>query len=153
MLHGKKILFCNQNGEGHTPISTEAAERHNLNRDMFKNLRFVYITTRDREEAQTIGRAIVENRLAACVNIIDGMESIYRWEGKIHSEKEAILIAKTPYHNVHALTRLVREIHSYACPAIFTLTITEQEGNEEYLMWLLREARAPSTEYEPENDE
>lgn len=120
---------------------------------MFKNLRFVYITTRDRDEARAIGRTIVENRLAACINIIDGMESIYRWNGRIEEGRETILIAKTPYHNVHALTRVVREMHSNDCPAIFSLTITEQEGNEEYLMWLLRESRAPSTAYEPEPDD
>lgn len=117
---------------------------------MFKNLRLVYITTRDRDEAEKIGRAIVEEKLAACVNILDGMESIYRWKGEVHQEREAVLIAKVPYHNVHALTRLVKSIHSYECPCIITLTITEQEGNEEYLMWLLKESRHPATTFQLE---
>jgi len=110
---------------------------------MFKNLRIVYITTSDRDEARTIGRAIVEKRLAACVNIVDGMESIYHWKGQIETANECILIAKTPYHNVSNLTALVKELHSYENPAIVSITLTEQEGNEDYLMWLLREGSHP----------
>jgi periplasmic divalent cation tolerance protein len=110
---------------------------------MFKNLRFVYITTKDRQEARDIGKAIIEARLAACVNIIDGMESIYHWKGKVETGSEAILIAKTPYHNVNALTKLVKKLHSYDCPCVVSLTLTEQEGNEDYLLWLLKEARHP----------
>lgn len=108
---------------------------------MFKNLRLLYITTRDREEARQIGRALVEERLAACVNIIDGMESLFEWDGEIQTETEAILIAKTPYYNVDKLTQRVRQLHSYDCPAILSITLTEQEGNEEYLLWLLRQSR------------
>lgn len=115
---------------------------------MFKNLRLIYITTRDRKEARQIGRALVEERLAACVNIIDGMDSIFEWDGEIRMEAEAILIAKTPYYNVDELTRRVRQMHSYDCPAILSITITEQEGNEEYLLWLLRQSRNP-TEHLP----
>ncbi|MEX0770749.1 MAG: divalent-cation tolerance protein CutA [Balneolaceae bacterium] len=113
---------------------------------MFKNLRFVYITTSDKEEARKIGKAVIEARLAACVNILDGMESMYHWKGKIESANECILIAKTPYHNVSALTRLVKKIHSDECPCIVTLTLTEQEGNEEYLQWLVDETRYPEPE-------
>ncbi|HLR26650.1 MAG TPA: divalent-cation tolerance protein CutA, partial [Fodinibius sp.] len=75
---------------------------------MFLNLRLVYITTGSKEEAQSIGRKLVEEKLAACVNIVDGMESIYRWEGKIVEDQETILIAKTPYHNVKDLTKRVK---------------------------------------------
>src|SRR5690625_1574145 len=106
---------------------------------MFKNLRIVYITTSDRDEARTIGRAIVEKRLAACVNIVDGMESIYHWKGQIETANECILIAKTRYHNVSNLTALVKELHSYESPAIVSITFTEYEWNEGYLLWLLRE--------------
>ncbi len=117
---------------------------------MFKNLRFVYITTKDKEEARKIGKAIIEKRLAACVNILDGMESMFHWKGKVESDNETILIAKTPYHNVNRLTEVVKELHSYECPCIVTLTITEQEGNEEYLMWLLKESRHPGPQIHPE---
>lgn len=118
---------------------------------MFKNLRFVYITTKNKKEARKIGKAIIEKRLAACVNIIDGMESMYHWKGNVETGNETILIAKTPYHNVNELTKLVKNLHSYECPCIVTLTLTEQEGNEEYLLWLLKEARQPGTEFYPSN--
>lgn len=117
---------------------------------MFYNLRLVYITTRDREEARSIGRELVESRLAACVNIVDGMESIYRWKGEIKEERECILIAKTPYHNVNKLTRRVRELHSYDCPCIISLQLAEQEGNEEYQQWLLDETRKQVINYDIE---
>lgn len=111
---------------------------------MFKNLRLVYITTRDREEAKTIGSTLVKERLAACVNILDGMESIYHWEGKIETSTESVLIAKTSYHRVKKLTERVKELHSYDCPCILSITLTEQEGNEEYLKWLMKESNHPT---------
>ncbi|MFH5831439.1 divalent-cation tolerance protein CutA [Halalkalibaculum sp. DA3122] len=120
---------------------------------MFYNLRLVYITTKDRDEARTIGRALVEEKLAACVNIIDGMESIYRWEGNIEEAKEAILIAKTPYHNVKPLTKRVKQLHSYECPCVVSLTLTEQEGNDEYLRWLIKETQDQSISYDIEEEE
>ena len=58
-------------------------------------INFIYITTGSRDEADQIGKALVESRMAACVNIIDRMQSIYRWEGKIQEDSEVILIAKT----------------------------------------------------------
>lgn len=108
---------------------------------MFKNLRLIYITTKDRDEAREIGTRLIREKLAACINILDGMESIYEWEGEVQFEKETVLIAKAAYHNVGKLTRLVKEMHSYDCPAILSLTITEQEGNEAYLDWLLRQSK------------
>lgn len=113
---------------------------------MFKNLRFVYITTRDKKEARKIGEAVIEERLAACVNIIDGMESMYRWKGKIESANECVLIAKTPYHNVGDLTKLVKKYHSDECPCIVSLTLTEQEGNEKFLQWIVQETRHANPE-------
>ncbi len=120
---------------------------------MFYNLRMVYITTKDKEEARTIGRTLVEDKLAACVNIIDGMESIYRWEGQIEEANEAILIAKTPYHNVKPMTERVKELHSYDCPCIVSLTLTEQEGNDDYLRWLIKETQNQSISYEIEDED
>jgi len=63
---------------------------------MFYNLRLVYITTKDKQQAKSIGKTLVKEKLAACVNIVEGMESIYRWEGEIVEDTETILIAKTP---------------------------------------------------------
>lgn len=110
---------------------------------MFRNLRFVYVTTKDREEAVHIGTTIVEEKLAACANILDGMESIYRWKGKIETAKECILVLKTSYSNVAKLTRRIKELHSYEVPCIISLNIAEQEGNPEYLNWIRDSVRKP----------
>ncbi len=115
---------------------------------MFNNLRLVYITTKDKEEAKSIGRKLVEERLAACVNIIGGMESIYWWEDEIQQANECILIAKTPYHNVKKLTERVKELHSYDCPCVISLQLTEQEGNQEYQQWILDNAKKQHINYD-----
>lgn len=104
---------------------------------MFRNLRLVYVTTKDREEARTIGTALVQEKLAACANILDGMESIYRWEGKVASGQESVLILKTTYNNLTKLTQRVKELHSYDVPAIVSINLAEQEGNAEYLNWVV----------------
>lgn len=108
---------------------------------MYNNLRLIYITTPTKQEARTIGRTLVEEGLAACVNIIDGMESIYAWEGKIEEAKESILIAKTHYSKVKLLTKKVKKMHSFDCPCVVSVTLTEKEGNHDYLNWLLKESR------------
>lgn len=118
---------------------------------MFYNLRLVYITTKDKQEARDIGKKLVKEELAACVNIIEGMEAIYRWEGEIVEDTETILIAKTPYHNVGDLTERVKELHSYDCPCIISLQLTEQEGNEEYQQWLIKNSKRQTINYEIED--
>ena len=110
---------------------------------MFRNLRLVYITTKDRDEARKIGEELVKSKFVACVNIIDGMESIYRWEGEVVTEAECILIAKTTHSNVSRLTKKVKELHSYDVPCIISINLAEQEGNEEYLNWLLTSVKPP----------
>ena len=110
---------------------------------MFRNLRFIYITTKDRSEAEKIARVLVEEKLAACANIIDNMSSVYRWEGNVVTDNECILVAKTSYSNVHPLTKRVKEIHSYEVPCVISLKISEQEGNPEYLNWLVNSVKPP----------
>lgn len=95
---------------------------------------FIYITAKDKNEARRIGREIVKVRLAACVNIIDKMESIYWWKGKIEKGKEVVLIAKTRKNLVSKLIKKVKQLHSYDCPCIVELPITA--GNREYLSWI-----------------
>lgn len=112
-------------------------------RPMFRNLRLVYITAKNRDEALMIGKTIVEEQLAACANIIDGMESVYRWKGEIASDKEAVLILKTTYGNVSRLTKRVKELHSYEVPCIISINLAEQEGNAAYLDWLRSEVHQP----------
>lgn len=122
---------------------------------MFKNLRLIYITTKDRDEARKIGRALVEEKLAACVNILDGMESIYRWKGHVETESECVLIAKTTYSNVGRLTKRVKELHSYDVPCTISINLAEQEGNEEYLDWLIQSVLPPLafTEFKNHSEE
>jgi periplasmic divalent cation tolerance protein len=110
---------------------------------MYRNLRLLYVTTSNKEEAKKIGVKLVEEDLAACVNILDGMSSIYKWEGKIEESEECILIVKTHYSRVRKVTRLIKEMHSYEVPCVVSLTLTEDEGNEEFLDWLEKKSKQP----------
>ena len=97
----------------------------------------VHISCRDAAEAHAIGRVLIEERLAACGDIIPHTESIYRWKGKIEEEREALLFAKTRVELVHGLMERVKKIHSYACPCIVVVPIVG--GSEEYCAWVNRE--------------
>ena len=103
------------------------------------NLNIVYITTKDKDEARKIGKELVQEKLAACVNIIDQMNSLYWWEGKVQDDNEAILIAKTKESLVSEVVKKVKSLHSYSCPCIISLPILD--GNKDYLDWLEKEAK------------
>ncbi len=96
--------------------------------------RMLYITAGSRDEAKKIGRVLVEERLAACANIIDGMESIYWWQDKLAEDREAILIVKTRADFVARVTERVKTLHSYSVPCVVALPILD--GNPAYLDWL-----------------
>jgi periplasmic divalent cation tolerance protein len=100
---------------------------------------WVYITASSKEEATRIGRELVSARLAACVNIIAPMNSIYRWQGRIEEAVEAVLIAKTQESKVPELIEKVKSMHSYSCPCIISLPI--ETGNPEYLEWITAETK------------
>ncbi|MCW2236800.1 divalent-cation tolerance protein CutA [Azospirillum canadense] len=95
---------------------------------------FAYITAGSPEEARRIGRALVEERLAACTNILDGMTSIYRWQGAVEEATESVLIAKTRAALFEPLAARVRELHSYDVPCVVELKVGR--GNPAYLDWL-----------------
>ncbi|HEX3013210.1 MAG TPA: divalent-cation tolerance protein CutA [Methanobacterium sp.] len=99
----------------------------------------VYITTSGEEESKKIGRVVVEERLAGCVNIISTIESLYWWKGEIEEDNESILIAKTKVSNIENIIKRVKEIHSYENPAILAIPIIE--GSKEYLDYLDGEIR------------
>jgi periplasmic divalent cation tolerance protein len=99
----------------------------------------IYITTGSMDEARTIGRELVSNRLAACANIIDNMNSLYWWEGEIQDDREVILIAKTVESLVPELIDKVKSMHSYECPCIVSLPIID--GNPAFLAWIAKETR------------
>jgi periplasmic divalent cation tolerance protein len=94
----------------------------------------VYVTAGSSTEASRLARALVEERLAACVNQIGPVQSIYRWEGKLEQSEEQLLIIKTKRELFTALERRVRELHSYSVPEIVALPIID--GSPEYLRWL-----------------
>jgi len=98
---------------------------------------FVYVTAADPLEAGRIGRAIVEERLAACANILPGMRSIYRWEGAVHEAEETVLILKTTPARLDALTRRVKALHCYVVPCIAALPASP--GNQAYFDWIAAE--------------
>ncbi len=95
---------------------------------------FLYITVGSAGEAASIARDLLDDRLIACANIIDGATSLYRWEGKIADEKEAVMIAKTREDLVEKVIERVRELHSYDCPCIVALPIID--GNPAFLDWI-----------------
>ncbi len=94
----------------------------------------VFITASDEEEASKIARALVEERLAGCVNIIKDIRSIYSWQGKIEDEKEVFMVVKTQKTLFDSLIKRVKELHSYTVPEIIALPIIQ--GSEDYLKWL-----------------
>ncbi len=98
---------------------------------------FVYITAADRDEALAVGRALVEARLAACANVLDGMRSIYWWQGALEEADEAVVVVKTRKAHMDALIAKVRAVHSYDCPCIVALPIVA--GNPDYLDWIAAE--------------
>ena len=96
--------------------------------------RIVLSTAGSEEEARRIAHQLVERRLAACVNLIPQVESIYRWKGKVETGREWLLIIKTTVAQFSAVREAIRELHSYDVPECIVFTI--EDGSEEYLDWL-----------------
>ena len=94
----------------------------------------VFVTCGSEEEALKIAHALVEERMAACVNLMSPIRSIYRWEGKIWDEKEWLLIIKTQAARFEDLEKRVKALHSYSVPEIIALPI--MKGSSSYLNWL-----------------
>ena len=101
--------------------------------------RMIYVTTSSPEEAERIGRTLVQERLAACVNLIEGMRSLYWWEGTVQEGREVVLIAKSTAERVPALIARVKSLHSYTCPCVVTLPLLE--GNPDFMAWIERETQ------------
>jgi len=92
------------------------------------------VTCGSEEEALKIANALVESRLAACVNLVAPIRSIYRWEERIWDEKEWLLIIKTQKDRFEDLEKKVKSLHSYSVPEIVSLPIVE--GSSSYLNWI-----------------
>ena len=94
----------------------------------------VLVTAGSREEAETIGRTLVGERLAACVNVVGPMRSIYRWQEAVEEAEEHLLIVKARAVDLPALEARVRAVHSYDVPEVVALSVAG--GSEAYLRWL-----------------
>jgi periplasmic divalent cation tolerance protein len=109
----------------------------------------VFVTTPTIEEANRIAEALVTQRLAACVNIISAIQSIYRWEGKVTRDQESLMVVKTTEERYAELERCVKELHSYSTPEVVALHV--ERGSEEYLNWL-RESTEKAENQEPSSE-
>jgi periplasmic divalent cation tolerance protein len=98
---------------------------------------FCYVTAPSREQALAMGRTIVEERLAACANVIDGVASVYWWQGALEEASEAVLILKTRVELIERLSARIKDLHPYECPCIVALPIPA--GNRAYLDWIANE--------------
>lgn len=101
-----------------------------------------YVTTPNEESAKKIARALISNKLAACVNIIPTIQSIYEWEGRINEDLECLLMIKTTTENVPELTTYVRENHPYSVAEVISVKI--DSGNPPYLDWIAKSVKTPT---------
>lgn len=104
----------------------------------FSNI-VVFITTANAEEARRIADVLLNERKAACVNIVPGVSSFFWWQGKVDSAQESLLIVKTKASVLNQIVSLVKEHHSYDVPEIIALPIIG--GNRDYLEWLGKEVK------------
>jgi periplasmic divalent cation tolerance protein len=104
---------------------------------------FVYTTFPSIVEAEKAGRTLVEDRLAACVNILPGMISHYRWQGAIERAEEVVMIIKTRASLAEPVRAAVKDMHSYSTPAILVLPL--ESVDSDYLSWLLAETETPES--------
>ena len=96
--------------------------------------RLVLTTAGSEEEAQKIARHLVERQLAACVNVVPRVESVYRWQGKVESAQEWLLVIKTTAEGFPAVQEAICQLHSYDLPECIAVTI--EDGSPPYLKWL-----------------
>jgi periplasmic divalent cation tolerance protein len=96
--------------------------------------RIVLSTAGSEEEARKLAHHLVERQLAACVNIVPQIESIYRWQGKVESSKEWLLLIKTTAEKFLAVRDAIRELHSYKLPECIAINV--EDGSAEYLQWI-----------------
>ena len=99
----------------------------------------VLVTCPNRRAAERIGRTLVDERLAACANILPGLTSIYRWQGEICRDRELLLLLKTRRTRFAALARRVREMHPYSVPEILGLPVSF--GSPPYVAWVAESTR------------
>ena len=99
----------------------------------------IYCSVPNRNEGKEIARALVESKAAACVNILDKMESIFSWDGEIMDEKEALLMIKTKREHFENVNRINQKLHSYNVPEVIAVPILD--ADDTYLKWIAHETR------------
>lgn len=98
------------------------------------NCQLIYSTCGSLDEAEQIGRALVADRLVACVNILPEMISVYQWQGVTEQGREVVLLAKTTVERTREVIAKIESLHSYDCPAVVAIDL--QAGAFEYLDWV-----------------
>ncbi len=101
---------------------------------MDTNYIVILVTAKDKKEAGKIARGLLEAKLAACANIVEGVQSLFWWQGKIDSSKEVLLVLKTKKILFKKVSTKVKSLHSYQTPEIIALPLVA--GSEDYLQWL-----------------
>jgi periplasmic divalent cation tolerance protein len=98
----------------------------------------VVLCTAPVDEAVAIARGLVEQQLCACVNVVPGLTSVYRWAGEVCADPESLLVIKTRAEHLDALTEAIKQRHPYSVPEVIALPLAEG-GNPDYLQWLVAE--------------
>ncbi len=99
----------------------------------------VYMTAGSLDQARSIAQELITHRLAACVNVLDNMTSMYRWQGRVEEAREVVILAKTRAELMPALVHRVRHVHEYECPCIVSWPLTA--GHQPFLDWIGQETR------------
>jgi periplasmic divalent cation tolerance protein len=99
----------------------------------------IYCTVPNKKEGKEIAKALIENKFAACINIIDKVESIFSWDGEMTEEKEALLVIKTKKELFGNVKHVIQKLHSYTVPEIISVPIAQ--ADETYLKWIEHEVR------------
>lgn len=101
------------------------------------NILIALTTTSSRREAMKIGQSVVREKLAACVNVVPGITSVFCWEGRVQKSREVLLILKTTSRKYLALEKAIRSMHSYDVPEIIAVRV--DRGFDQYLEWVRKE--------------
>ena len=101
-----------------------------------KGIKFFYITCSKKKEAHKIAELLVKKKLVACANIIQNVDSVFNWKGKITKEKEVLIVGKTMNKNVQKVIQSVKKLHSYEGPCVIFFDI--KNGNVDFLKWIIK---------------
>lgn len=109
--------------------------RKNKNIILKNKFIFIYVTCPEKNVAEKIATVLVRKKLCACANIFSPVKSIYRWQGKVQSDQEQVLILKTELKKFSQIERTIKKLHPYECPCIVALPLVR--GSKGYLNWLM----------------